>query len=150
MSPMEPFSPRPIEWMGVMRHGDWRIKRYAIVFGGVALDEARFARGIPMALAALPDVAATERRPGVAVLIAHQGRTGDYLVLAWWDNENELPIRVLVRDEGRGEWRPAAANESFCVWDLEVLWAERNAYVESVLGGAADVEGYANTNGLRS
>jgi PhnB protein len=145
---MQPYSPRPIEWMGSASHGDWRIKQYSIVWGGGGLDERRFAGGLPLALAALPDPAVTLRRPGVAVLIRHQGRTADYLVLTWWDNENELPLRVFVRDGDRDDWRSAAEHESFCVWDLEVLWAERNAYVQTMLGGTPDVARYAAASAL--
>ena len=39
---MQPFSPRPIEWLGVRRFGDWRLKTYSIVYGDGPLDVARF------------------------------------------------------------------------------------------------------------
>ncbi len=71
----------------------------------------------------------------------HQGRTSDYLILCWWDRENELPIAVYLGD-GDG-WRPAEGSESICVWDLPVLWWEREVYVGTVLAGRADaVESY--------
>jgi hypothetical protein len=98
---------------------------------------------VSLALESFPKVAVTPRRPGVALLIRHQGRTADYVVLGWWDNENELPLRVFVRDPRTG-WRPARGSESVCVWDLEVLWAERNAYVAAVLTDAPDVDRYAS------
>jgi hypothetical protein len=88
-------------------------------------------------------------RPGLGFAILHRGRTGDYLILCWWDHENELPTRVWVRDESG--WRPARS-ESTCVWDLRVLWWEREAYVATVLAGRDDgaaaylgmvVEGFA-------
>ncbi len=95
-----------------------------------------------MAMAELPQPAQIVGRPGLGFLICHQGRTGDYTILCWWDRENELPIRVFVRDD-QG-WRPARGSESVCVWDLEVIWHERCAYVESMLqaGVEAPVEAY--------
>lgn len=66
----------------------------------------------------------------------HRGRDVDYVVQAWWDRENELPVRVYVRDDG--PWRAARNGESFCVWDLEIMNHERNAYVETVLSGEAN------------
>jgi hypothetical protein len=49
---------------------------------------------------------------------------------------------VFVRQQSPGAtWRPARESESVCVWDLEVIWLERQAYVQTVLGGG-DVEGY--------
>jgi hypothetical protein len=44
-------------------------------------------------------------------------------------------------------WRPAQGSESICVWDLELLWFERQAYVGAVLvpAGAQDLDGYLAT-----
>jgi hypothetical protein len=71
-----------------------------------------------------------------AFIIAHQGATGDDVVLAWWDHENELPVRVLVRRQGE-PWRAAEDTESVCVWDLEIFWHERQAWVETVLSSGS-------------
>jgi hypothetical protein len=46
-------------------------------------------------------------------------------------NECFLDLRVREQREG-ARWREAR-DESFCVWDLEVIWHERNAYVEHML-----------------
>lgn len=133
---MQPYAPRPIQPLGVMAHGGWQVKRYAIVFGDGPHDPARFQPARELAFRELPDAAVAPGRPGAAILIEHQGRGVDYLVLAWWDHENELPLRVFVRD-AQQDWRPNRPSESICVWDLEVLWAERNAYVRTVLGTPA-------------
>ena len=42
-------------------------------------------------------------------------------------------MRVVVRHGD--DWRRAGPSESFCVWDLEVIAHERDAYVETVLAG---------------
>lgn len=81
----------------------------------------------------LPEPDEGRGRAGLGFLIAHQGRTGDYVVLGWWDNENELPLRVWVRRGPAQGWRPAEGGESICVWDLEVIWAERQAWVDAML-----------------
>jgi hypothetical protein len=94
---MHAYAPRPVSWLGIEHVRGWRIKRYAIVYGDVPLDPRRFEGGLPLSRAALPAPAVSAARPGVAIEILHQGRTADYLVLGWWDNENELPLRVFVR-----------------------------------------------------
>lgn len=97
-----------------------------------------FEPGFARVLAELPATARTADRLGVGFLIAHRGRGSSYVVLGWWDRENELPVRIAVRDHAEGAvWRAAAASESVCVWDLEVIGHERDAYVASVLSGAA-------------
>ena len=138
---MHPYSPRPIRFLGIRTPGGWRLKHYAITYGPRSLDEAVFEPGLAMALAALPEPATTEGRPGVGFVIAHQGRGADYVVLAWWDRENELPLRVFVREQRDGAaWRPAQESESVCVWDLQVLGFEREAYVATLLAPDAGSE----------
>jgi hypothetical protein len=133
---MERFAPRPIEFLGLVDHQGWRLKFYSIVHGQALLDRSDFGKGFRLVLHHLPQPAVSEERAGVGFLIAHQGRTGNYAVLCWWDHENELPIKIAVRrPEERGGWRPARGRESICVWDLEIIAFERQAYVETVLAG---------------
>ncbi len=71
-----------------------------------------------------------------------------YLILCWWGRENEMPIRTFVNvrhEDGSLEgWRAAQGDESVCVWDLDIIAHERNAYVEHVLSrpDAPDLEAY--------
>ena len=104
---------------------------YSIVYGESLWNASAFEAGVELALRELPQPAHASGRPGLGFVVCHQGCTGDYIVLSWWDRENELPIRVFVR-EGES-WRPARDSESVCVWDLEVIWHERCAYVETML-----------------
>ena len=132
---MQLYAPRPIRFDGVHVHDGWRIKRYRIWYGDAGFEAGRFEVGVALVWSELPAPAVTAVRPGVGFIVAHQGRGADYLVLGWWDRENELPLRVFVRD--RGVWRPAQGPESVCVWDLQVIGHERDAYVETVLGDPA-------------
>jgi len=144
---VEPYAPRPIAFHGVIGHEGWKLKLYTILYGSAPLREEAFAAGVGMALHALPSPAVIDGRPGVATLLAHQGKTGWYVVLAWWDQDNELPLRVFVHPAGEGSWRPAGERESVCVWDLEVLGFERDAWVRTVMSGqgTAGVPAYLDT-----
>jgi len=141
---MESFAPRRIEFHELRNYGYWRLKLYSVVYGHGPVDLERFEPGFARAEASLPLPAVTRERPGVGFLIAHQGKTADYLILGWWDHENELPLRVSVNRHGReARWRAAEGSESICVWDLEILWAERQAYIDTVLSAdGSDVAGY--------
>jgi hypothetical protein len=126
-----PFAERAIQFLGITPARDYSIKIYSVVYGHGPLNKDLFEPGFAMAARELPQPAVDAGRPGLGFVIFHQGQTGDYVVLCWWDRENELPTRVFVRDE-RG-WRAARASESVCVWDLEILWHERGAYVATLL-----------------
>ncbi len=128
------FQPRAITSLPSLSVGGFHIKRYVVAAVPSLFDETRFADAQHKICALLPRVDATRGRPGAAFLILHQGVTGDYAVLSWWDRQNELPTHVWTRHEDR--WAPARSDEHFCVWDLELLWFERNAWVETVLSGA--------------
>jgi hypothetical protein len=113
----------------------WKVKLYSISHDGSQIRWTEFQEGFRLARATLPQPATAPGRPGVGFAIAHHGKTADYAVLAWWDHENELPLKVFVRPPSAGaRWRPAREGESVCVWDLEIIWEEREAYVETVLG----------------
>lgn len=147
------YEPRPTRFLGVREYqGGWCLKTYSIVRPGATLDAPAYEEALTLASRALPQPAQSSRRPGVGFVIAHQGGGGEgerergvgvnegvlYLVLGWWDNENELPLRVWVREDAERRWRAALEHESVCVWDLRVLWHERNAYVRHVLGPDAE------------
>lgn len=136
-----PYEPRPVTFRGVVEHRGYRLKRYTIALPGVPFAEGVFRSGRGLTLSAVPEPAVTGERPGVGFLVEHQGRGVDYVILAWWDRENELPFRIVVGD---GDvWRPSRESESLCVWDLQVAAAERDAYVETVLTpGGGGVEAY--------
>ena len=147
----ECFAPRPTRFLGIHEHAGWRLKMYSVVYGGEELQRKALDEPLAAALRALPVPAVSAERPGVGFLILHQGRGGDYLVLAWWDRENELPLRVFVKSnsESPAHWRTAQGGESVCVCDLEILWREREAYVRTVMSqaGAADVSAYLKCDG---
>jgi hypothetical protein len=135
---MQPYQPRRTAALDPMTHGEWTLKSYSIVHDASPFDASRFAAGLPLALACLPSPAITPARLGVGFVIQHQGRNIDDIVLGWWDRENELPLRVFVRDPADGDrWRPAKGSESVCVWDLEVIWNERQTYIATILGTAS-------------
>lgn len=72
--------------------------------------------------------------------IFHDGTNAQYFVLAWWGNGNELFTSVSVRE--LSGWVVDSERYSFCLWDLEILWAERNIYIETMYSGNPDLDAY--------
>lgn len=140
---MTAYAPRDIRFHGVRDARGWSLKLYSVHYAARPLDWESFGPGFSLAEADLPQPPAAPGRLGAGFLIGHQGKTGDYVVLGWWDNENELPLRIFVRRAG-GDWRRAQGSESICVWDLEIIWHERTAWIETVLspGGSGARETY--------
>ena len=141
---MNPYAPRPIRYHGHVSYEGWVLKQYTVTLPEAVADPtsddwAEFTRGRALAFAELPAPARTAVRPGVGFVIEHRGAGADYVVLGWWDRENELPTRIKVRDQQPGaQWRAAGPSESFCVWDLQVISFERDSYVTTMLAPGAD------------
>ena len=141
----EAYEDRPIDFLEVRRVLEWRLKTYAITYGSEVLDSDVYDRGTDLASRELPQPAVNEGRGGVGFVICHQGRGIHFLVLNWWDRENELFNRVFTRGFGAiDEWQPAARGETACVWDLQGIAHEREAFVNHVLSrpSAPDFEAY--------
>jgi hypothetical protein len=98
-----------------------------------------------MALKSVPGGANDAGCPGAGFVIAHKGDGIDYIVLAWWDRQNELPLRVFVREHGES-WRVARGSESVCVWDLQVIGFERDAYVQHMMRAQPDLDAYMSAH----
>lgn len=72
--------------------------------------------------------------------IFHEGAQLRYLVLCWWGNDNELLNLVSVCENGN--WIEDTKRYSFCIWDLEVIWHERNVFIQHMYSGSVDLETY--------
>lgn len=137
-STLRPYAARPIRPLLPFEQRGYTLKRYWIDLQSAATpDPADWSEAIELAVEALPPIEAAAHA-GLGFMILHRGRGADYLVLAWWARENELPLRVIVRypDTDDAKWRPARGEESVCVWDLQVIAHERDAYVATLMSGS--------------
>ncbi len=143
MKPYQKFETRPVKFLGVEEVAGNKLKVYSILYKGKSFNPELLTEALNVAADTLPEPNIEKGRPGVGFMILHQGNGADYLVLSWWDKGNELPTRIFVYENG---WRRGKDDESFCVWDLELIWKEREAYVATMLSGLekADIERYLN------
>ena len=139
----EAYAPREVRWLGELDSDGWRLKRYGIVGPGQMLAMDGLGDWEDRCAEMLPGEGADAGRPGVGFVIVHAGNGWEYLVVCWWDSGNELCVRMLTRRVGEVVWGEPLETQSFCVWDMELMWHERNAYVECVLCDArGDLDGY--------
>ncbi len=119
------FKPRIIEG-----HPDWLdetgVKIYTISASNHLVDQTKYMSRLTK-VKAMRDI---DWANTPAFVIFHDGASCNYLVLVWWGNDNELFTSVSVNAEG--EWQEDANQYSFCLYDLEVMWAERNIYIQTI------------------
>lgn len=139
------YVPRPVTVDGVTESGPFRLKKYHLHSQAVTYDSGVFALGLHHACTTLRE-SLEEGTPGIGFVIHHQGaRMGQpvhYIVLGIWFNKNELRLTTFGSEDNGATWLSDPQKYAPCVWDHEIVWHERNAYVRHVMNGAPDLEAY--------
>lgn len=139
----EEFRPRPSRFLGHWEIGEWRMKAYSL--------HAEHTRVLPELVDAARELAGRvlpntlEDSYGVGFVGVHCRRDSNFVFIDWWARENELHHHVFTSSlEKPLELARAADGVSACVWDLQVIWFERNMWVEKVLNNprGPDLEAY--------
>lgn len=146
MPVFDAYSPRSFSFLRLVESQGFKIKLYGIRYGGGQVDQALVDGALPVLLDRLETASQSQQHYGVGFACVHQGKTGNFAFIDWWSDENELHHHVYVSTE--------AAPETFvyvtptgliaCVWDLRLLWFEREAWVACALrkGEKPDLDGY--------
>ena len=129
------FSERRIESLPADADTDG-IKIYTISATGEPVDASPYLARLRLMKTARP----VSWRDTPAFAICHDGASARYLTLGWWGNDNEMFVAVAVtQPEG---WIEDLGRYSFCLWDMEVMWHERNAFVRHLYGLTPDLDAY--------
>ncbi|MFT5162102.1 MAG: hypothetical protein ACI9FJ_000670 [Alteromonadaceae bacterium] len=142
----ERYQKRNIVAAGVETYGGIAFKAYEINYAGKQVCRQEFERGVGFALTQLADKPSYQQAT-LGFMIKHAGNQCNYLIMAWWANENECFIEVFISECGNYDtdpvqWR-AAIDESFCIWDLQVINAERNQFVDHISCNEGEVDASA-------
>ena len=129
------FNPRRIESAPTWLDEDG-IKIYTVSASGNDVDQSGYGERLQeVKQARTVDWSLT---PSFAIF--HAGVSAQYLVLAWWGNDNEMFTSVSVYVDS--QWIEDPNRYSFCLWDLEIMWAERNFFVKFMYCEAPSLESY--------
>ncbi|MFW6079011.1 MAG: isochorismatase [Gemmatimonadota bacterium] len=133
---MEGYRAREIRLLERWEPEGWRLKVYGIGADGRMPAAALVDSAKETATRVLDAAASATEHHGLGFLGIHRGRGADVAFVDWWAAENELHHHLYVAEAGRPDTlRPRAPHElTACVWDLEVIAFERDAWVRSVLG----------------
>ena len=137
------FELRKISLHRMQKWQDWDFKIYQIQAAGKEVEWGTYEKGVEALISQLVNRDAMVASSRVGYIIFHEGSSMHYLVACAWGNDNELFVEVRVFIDG--EWRKSE-EYSFCLYDMEVMWFERNAYVSSLYSGNPDREQYLKTS----
>jgi hypothetical protein len=123
----EPYRPRRIEPLGVVERAGWTIKLIGITAGADLPDDAEVDAAVAVAERELP------AGGGIGFCIVHRGTEALWVLVCWW----KLDImyeRLWQADLGSTDLRPVPPDgPTACVWELQAIWHERQAWVGHVL-----------------
>jgi len=142
--PSEAYRSRSVEVLGLWEWPGWRIKAYGIAYADAPLDSrlTKAARGLTEGR--LKASAETTSHYGVGFAGVHQGKTGNFVFVDWWADENELHHHVYVSPPDRPEALEyqTPTGLAACVWDLFLIGYERDAWVRHVLRSKGNLDAY--------
>lgn len=145
-SRFDPYRPRLIRYLDLWQVREWRMKAYIIAYRPVGGDLIQAGRRITEErLAAVPP---DMNHYGVGFVGIHQGKTGSFVFVDWWADENELHHHVYTSTLEHPNDLVYRTPEGLaaCVWDLALIGFERQAWVDRVLSpGSPDPERYLQT-----
>jgi hypothetical protein len=139
------FRPRPVRFLEVFECGPWRIKLYGLTAEHTRLLPELITAAKEVFRTALPATLEACDGYGVGFAGVHCGADSNFVFLDWWANENELHHLVFTSSLDRPlDLRPGQDGLSACVFDLQVIWFERNTWIEKVLANPTgpDLDAY--------
>ena len=141
-----PCELRPIRLLELWQPDGWRIKIYGIAYGrpmprGELIEAAK-----DVAQTTLTTKAGKTQHYSVGFVGVHDGRTGNFVFVDWWADENELHHHVFISPPGEPAalFDMTATGPAACVWDLRVIGFERDAWLSKVLRNPSgpDIDAY--------
>lgn len=145
----EPYKPRPIRYLGLWSLDSWRLKVYGIAYNKSepSLTLVDSARHIAQERIELSTAHANHYNVGFIGI--HEGKTGNFVFIDWWADENELHHHIYTSPSERPQELTymTPTGLAACTWDLSVMAFEREAWVKSMLKQypEPDLEAYLNT-----
>ena len=141
MAEFDPYSDRTIAFEGLQSIDDWQVKVYSIS----QHDRFQAAQSLHDVQAQLPTLLAAVKQSPLplhrhAFVIVHEAREGIWVLLSWWTGGEMLEtITRFVRYAAPEELLPSPHTGALvCVWELEVILHERQAWIRHVLSKAVE------------
>lgn len=140
----EPYARRAVRPLEVWEVDGWKVKAYTIAFRGERARPELLEAMRRLVRGRLPRPAVSATHHGAAFACAHDGETGEFIFLCWWENQNELAHVVWGGARGEGLPERGTHQTRSCVWEAAVLCHERAAWLRHVLANPAgpDLESY--------
>ena len=141
------YKSRPVRFLEIINHDGWQIKLYSISAKNklVNTQTIEYVRQYLSEWLNKSFIYTLDTYK-VATLILHEGKEGCFAIINWWIDENMLQQFVYLATNDTPPKFKLYSDKGIitCVWEIAVLWFERNAWVEHVLKQPGNPEGINN------
>lgn len=129
------YKDRYIRYLGFSKIRDWYVKLYTISIDDKKIDRLVINAATDLALVVLRGGNCGFNIYNVAFVILHRAQEGYFLLIGRWVDENMLMQDVYLSDFASPLEFNSIHNTHIvaCVWELEIIYAERNSWVENVM-----------------
>lgn len=134
---MEQFKKRAVKYLGIFEFGDWKFKKYSLKY-----NESRRTPKIEKIIETnlptwIKEKTQLNTFPNykVGTVIIHEAKDSILTIVNWWVYENVIQNHVYFSEYKTPEKLKDFSNKGvqFCVWEMKILWHERNLWVEHIL-----------------
>lgn len=145
----KPYKKRNISFVKLFTHKNWKVKYYEIDTDKNRILPTNFAiakQYLPLWLKQTEHYNLDTYN--IATLILHKGKEGCFAIVFWFVDENMIQLYAyLASNQEPTRFLPFSDKGIVsCIWELEVIWHERKAWIKHVLkkAKAPDLRGYLN------
>ncbi len=145
------YFPRWVEAGDVISLNGYRLKSYSMHLSDKKEKQALENHDLQALLAACVPPAPEPLDHGPGFVIVHYARDGDYLLISRWYGGNMLKHELFQLVQNAEGWQAEplrSTNIVACVWELQVIAFERQAWVATVMtkrGTEQSFKSYLNT-----
>ena len=133
---MDSYRPRQAKFIKVHQAHNWRVKLYTLTLNEQFLSHDILDRALDKVPLWIENKLSSKlSNYNIACLIVHEGREGVFSILNWWVDENMLKNQVFITTPDKPTEFKLISDSgiAFCVWELGIIWHERNAWIKHVL-----------------
>lgn len=142
----EVYRTREIRFLDFWSIDELTLKAYCIIYDGRPLNDQLVETAFRTAKQRVSESALATHHYGAGFVGIHQGKTGNFVFVDWWADENELHHHVYVSPSDSPEKLAykTPTGLAACAWDLYLISHERDAWVRHVLANETkpDIDSY--------
>lgn len=133
------YKTRPVRFIDLYHHDGWVIKMYGISVVNEVVSQSNISNARNQLTKWLEN---TKLYPletyNIATLILHEGKEGCFAIINWWIDESMLQQFVYLAKKESPDVFEIYSDKGIitCVWEMAILWFERNAWVKHILMNA--------------